>query len=356
VSRQLWWGHRIPAYRVARRQGGGGSGGGSEAGGGEADQGGWVVARTREEAEAKLGSVDLEQDPDVLDTWFSSGLLPLSVNGWPRRPPAHTYPLSLMETGADILFFWVARMVMLCSHLSAAAAGPPFPHVYLHAMVRDKHGRKMSKSLGNVLDPSHVIEGVSAPHMLAALRAGNLDPRELARAEADVRADFPEGIPRLGTDALRLALASYSPASPVLFDVDRAAQARLFCNKMWQAVRFAKDFSPDRGGGSSSHAHEVSLEARWVRHRAAETAAACRAAYQDLNLSAASGAARRFFVADLCDVFLEACKSRRTADNALALRQCTSHALVMLHPVAPLITETLFEHLNGQVCRVPPPA
>jgi hypothetical protein len=155
------------------------------------------------------GSVSVAQDDDVLDTWFSSALFPLSALGWPRRADLveRFYPLSVMETGADILFFWVARMVMLCSKLRGGAV--PFRTVYLHPMVRDAHGRKMSKSLGNVIDPLHVINGVSHATLIANLDGSDLAPREVARAKAAVRAEFADGIPQCGSDALRLALLMY---------------------------------------------------------------------------------------------------------------------------------------------------
>ena len=155
------------------------------------------------------GSVSVAQDDDVLDTWFSSALFPLSALGWPRRADLveRFYPLSVMETGADILFFWVARMVMLCSKLRGGAV--PFRTVYLHPMVRDAHGRKMSKSLGNVIDPLHVINGVSHATLIANLDGSDLAPREVARAKAAVSAEFADGIPQCGSDALRLALLMY---------------------------------------------------------------------------------------------------------------------------------------------------
>ena len=192
ISRQLWWGHRIPAFRTE----------------GSDDEDAWIVARTADHARelsrrathppaTDSGPLRLEQDPDVLDTWFSSALLPLSAFGWPQRPvPDAMYPLSIMETGSDILFFWVARMAMLCTELSDKDL-PPFRRVFLHPLLRDKQGRKMSKSLGNVIDPLHVIHGASLEQLLDDLRSGNLDPSEVKRASADLKAEFPNGIPRV---------------------------------------------------------------------------------------------------------------------------------------------------------------
>lgn len=190
----------------------------------------WVVARDIDEARdraVKQYNVSrdcvLEQDPDVLDTWFSSGLYPLSVNGWPNKETLPFYPLRVMETGHDILFFWVARMVMLCSYLGPKknsgvnvslddldAYQSPFDTVWLHGVVRDAQGRKMSKSLGNVIDPLHVIEGRALDLVLGDLNQGNLDPREVKRATDLFKKDFPQGIPECGTDALRFGLAAFS--------------------------------------------------------------------------------------------------------------------------------------------------
>jgi valyl-tRNA synthetase len=194
----------------------------------------WIVARTREEAE-KLAKERfpsekfvLEQDEDVLDTWFSSGLWPFSIMGWPdnvgwpfrsnvnvianiqltQTPDfQHFYPSSLLETGGDILFFWVARMVMLGVHLTGRV---PFGEVYCHAMVRDAHGRKMSKSLGNVINPIDVIEGISLEDLHKKLEDGNLDKKEIEKAKQGQKIDFPNGIPQCGTDALRFALCAYT--------------------------------------------------------------------------------------------------------------------------------------------------
>ena len=189
VSRQLVWGHRIPAYRVV----------------GHEDT--FVVGRNLEEATRRARErldlseneeVSLEQDEDVLDTWFSSGLLPLSANGWPHRLDNDSYPLDLMETGSDILFFWVARMSMLCTFLDDEHRAP-FRNVYCHSLVRDKYGRKMSKSLGNVILPEYVIDGRELQDLLQDLKSGNLSDKELKRSLRETKKEFPKGIQACGT-------------------------------------------------------------------------------------------------------------------------------------------------------------
>ncbi|XP_062370434.1 valine--tRNA ligase-like, partial [Cinclus cinclus] len=239
ISRQLWWGHRIPAYfvtisdpRVPPGQ--------------DEDERFWVSGRSEDEARAKAAAafgvspelVSLRQDEDVLDTWFSSGLFPFSIFGWPDQTPdlERFYPGSLLETGHDILFFWVARMVMLGLALTGRL---PFREVYLHAIVRDAHGRKMSKSLGNVIDPLDVITGVTLQELHLQLESSNLDPAELERAREGQKRDFPEGIPECGTDALRFALCAYTAQGrDINLDVGRVLGYRHFCNKVWNGARF----------------------------------------------------------------------------------------------------------------------
>lgn len=247
ISRQLWWGHRIPAYKVTVK----GKPPANEV---------WVSGRTEEEARQKAAiqmkvkkeEVILEQDPDVLDTWFSSGLFPFSVLGWPDKTDEMDvfYPGTLLETGHDIIFFWVARMVFFGQKLLGKL---PFKTVFLHAMVRDAHGRKMSKSLGNTIDPMDVICGVSLENLHASLLNSNLDPREFEKAKAGQRQDYPNGIPECGTDALRFALCAYTAQGrDINLDVLRVQGYRFFCNKLWNATKFAlmylgSDYKPEKG-------------------------------------------------------------------------------------------------------------
>ena len=205
----------------------------------------WVVGRTLEEATANAkkfagdAKFTLEQDEDVLDTWFSSGLWPWSIMGWPAKTSDLDmfYPSSILETGWDILFFWVARMVLLGVHLTGKV---PFSEVYCHAMIRDAHGRKMSKSLGNVIDPLDVIQGVDLESLHQKLYEGNLDEREITKAKAGQKKDFPKGIPQCGTDALRFALCAYSGGGrDINLEILRVEGYRKFCNKIFNATKFA---------------------------------------------------------------------------------------------------------------------
>jgi valyl-tRNA synthetase len=183
--------------------------------------------------------LELERDEDVLDTWFSSGLFPFSVFGWPDKTAdlQAFYPTSLLETGLDILFFWVARMVMMGLQLTDKL---PFNTVYLHAMVRDKDGRKMSKSLGNIIDPLEVIYGCTIESLHKKLESGNLPKKEIERAKKDQSADFPDGIPECGSDALRFELLAYTvQGRDVNLDIKCVVGYRNFCNKLWNATRFA---------------------------------------------------------------------------------------------------------------------
>lgn len=264
ISRQLWWGHRCPVYYVNIE--------------GSADRRDdaefWVPGRTQEEAQSKAEKkfagqkFTLEQDDDVLDTWFSSGLWPFSILGWPKqvrwisgRSPAEDpyralawltvefvlfeqtedlqrfYPASILETGWDIMFFWVARMVFFGIKFTGQM---PFKEVFCHPIVRDAHGRKMSKSLGNVINPTDIIEGVSLEVLHEQLSQGNLDPKEMAKAKEGQRKDYPKGIPQCGADALRFTLCAYvSGGRDVNLEVGRVEGYRHFCNKLWNATKFA---------------------------------------------------------------------------------------------------------------------
>lgn len=247
ISRQLWWGHRVPAYQVSVK-------------GRAPEEELWVSGRTETEARSKAAKllkvaeteIVLNQDPDVLDTWFSSGLFPFSVLGWPDKTDELDvfYPGTLLETGHDIIFFWVARMVFFGQKLLGKL---PFKTVFLHAMVRDAHGRKMSKSLGNTIDPMDVIRGIDLEELHKSLYNSNLDPREIEKAKAGQRQDYPNGIPECGTDALRFALCAYTAQGrDINLDVLRVQGYRFFCNKLWNATKFAlmylgPNFQPKKG-------------------------------------------------------------------------------------------------------------
>ncbi|GBG27752.1 Valine--tRNA ligase, partial [Hondaea fermentalgiana] len=343
VSRQLWWGHRIPAYRIA---------------GDVEDR--WWVAETHEEAAAlasrdtgrALETLELEQDPDVLDTWFSSGLFAMSAQGWPDKEMSalDRYPLSLMETGADILFFWVARMVFLSSELRPDG-GLPFPRVLLHPMIRDRQGRKMSKSLGNVIDPLHVMDGVSLETLQDGVRQGNLAASEVKRALKSLEQEFPQGIPACGTDAQRLALASYMNASSAInLDIGRVEVWKHFCNKLWNAQRFvlmtiANDVEQEKESDAAADAAR-DVMTRWIRSRLASTVERCNTSLESANFADFTQAAQDFVVNDLCDVYIETSKLRPDPD---ALVSSLDASLRLLHPVAPFCTEELWHRLHAQV-------
>ncbi|KCV69055.1 hypothetical protein H696_04474 [Fonticula alba] len=434
VSRQIWWGHQVPAWRIrldvsptagaADRAGSPGPGGEPNpavSGAGpvatvlEAADGPWVVATdeaaARAAAERHLAAtgrpgVDfaLERDADVLDTWFSSGLLPASavvpvLAGHPADPgpgepllwalppgpgaaasARQQAPIQVMETGADILFFWVARMLMLCGSLGASepghpATGRPFDSILLHGLVRDARGRKMSKSLGNVLDPLWFIRGAELAEPLAGLEEAHaLSAAERALAAGDLRRRFPKGLPACGADALRLGLlglGATSGSDAISLDPAAVTDARAWMAKLWSAARFismrpleAADLDA-LGPGTS-----VGLYDRWILQRwAGCLAAVTQAQYQPFRLEQAVRALRTFLRGDFCDTYLELVKSAEATDASQpgdqaagrpavarshpALARALLEAYVRaLHPFAPFITEELWPHLDTGAGRV----
>jgi valyl-tRNA synthetase len=364
VSRQIWWGHRIPAYKIK----------------GYDDE--WVVGRSiddaLEKAQAKFNRKfqpsDLKQDEDVLDTWFSSALLPLSATSWSEKSSGEiptqskgTYPLTVMETGYDILFFWVARMAMLCEELSGKV---PFEKVLLHPMVRDKAGRKMSKSLGNVIDPLHVIDGVSYDDLLLGLQKGNVGVRELAKAEKELKREFPKGIPTCGADALRFTMASYlQQGRQINMDVQRVVSYRHFCNKIWNAVRYAIPLlgtsAKFERGDLLQGKTKMSLADRWILSKMANAVIACNSGLQSNHLANSVAALQKFFVQELCDVYIELSKPvlygnrirvhENTPQEELDARQqsaqavlhfCLDYSMRLLHPFIPFVTEELWQRIR----------
>jgi len=367
VSRQLWWGHRIPAYFATRK----GETGVDRAAPEHGDR--WVVARSegaaRFLAAERLGvpedQVELAQDEDVLDTWFSSGLFPFSVFGWPNPTDdlKAFYPTTLLETGMDILFFWVARMVMMGLHLTGTL---PFTTVYLHAMVRDKYGRKMSKSLGNVIDPLEVINGCALQTLIDKLRAGNLPAKEVEKAAKAQAADFPEGIPEVGADALRFGLLAYTvQGRDVNLDIQRLVGYRNFCNKLWNATRFALSYITDLApAGDLAEAladparFALAPRDRWILSRLDAASRAAEAALQGYAFADLTTACYAFWLYDLCDNYLElikpvvndAAEANRAARQAAqaTLFVCLETGLRLLHPVMPFVTEELWQRLPGR--------
>jgi len=302
ISRQLWWGHRCPAYFVRLE--------GQEQDNNDGKW--WVVGRTVEEATERAkklaGSAKftLEQDEDVLDTWFSSGLWPWSIMGWPEDTfdLKTFFPSSMLETGWDILFFWVARMVLLGVHLTGKM---PFKEVLCHAMIRDAHGRKMSKSLGNVVDPLDVIQGLPLEELHEKLYEGNLDEKEIAKAKAGQKKDFPKGIPQCGTDALRFALCAYSGGGrDINLEILRVEGYRKFCNKIFNATKFAMlklddEFVPEPSPRPTGN---ESLVERWILHKLNLATEEINRQLEERNFMMATSAAYNFWLYELCDVYI----------------------------------------------------
>ncbi|XP_050688997.1 valine--tRNA ligase-like isoform X2 [Eriocheir sinensis] len=367
ISRQLWWGHQIPAYFVTFEN--------SSIPQQKSDEY-WVSGRTEEEARQKAAlkfgvspdEIKLKQDPDVLDTWFSSGLFPFSVLGWPKKTQDMElfYPNTLLETGHDILFFWVARMVFFGQHLLGEL---PFKQVYLHAMVRDAHGRKMSKSLGNVIDPMDVIYGISLKDLHKQLEENsNLDPREIAKAKEGQKQDYPQGIPECGTDALRFALCAYtSQGRDINLDVLRVNGYRNFCNKLWNATKFAlmnlgKNFKPY---DSLTKLHEkrtvLSIVDRWMLGQLLFAVQECNAAFEEFNFPRATTALYNLWWYQICDVYLECLKPLMYSNDEEAknlsrnvLYTALYVGLALISPFMPFLSEELFQRLPPRTSGQPP--
>ena len=364
VSRQLWWGHQIPAWFAQKK-------GENLSMNDMSNNDRWVVARSDEEAMEKamklLGcsaeEIDLTRDEDVLDTWFSSGLFPFSVMGWPDQTDdlKAFYPTSLLETGLDILFFWVARMVMMGLQLTDTL---PFHTVFLHAMVRDKEGRKMSKSLGNVIDPLEVIGGCSLESLMSRLEGGNLPQKEVARAKNNLEQEFPDGIPECGSDALRFGLLAYTvQGRDINLDVKRVVSYRLFCNKLWNATRFALQFVADFTPTETLLADLASsgimaIRDKFMISRLMNVAATVNQYLVDYRFGDAQQASYSLWMDDLCDVYLELIKpvvydsseenkEKRWAAQA-SLWVALETGLRLLHPMMPFVTEELWQRLPGR--------
>jgi valyl-tRNA synthetase len=292
LSRQLWWGHQIPAYFVKFED--------SEGNKGDDEQ--WVTGRTEEEAQKKAEQkfsgkkFTLERDEDVLDTWFSSGLWPFSTLGWPEKTldMEKLFPTSVLETGWDILFFWVARMIMMSLHLTGKV---PFTEVYCHSLIRDSEGRKMSKSLGNVIDPVDIMDGITLEKLHDQLRSGNLDQKELKTAEKYQKTSFPQGIPECGADALRMALVGYTTGGgDISFDVSVIHGYRRFCNKIYQATKYVLgrlgDFTPRAKVEKSG---KESLPERWILHKLTTSAKKINQHLDQREFSLATQIAYKYF-------------------------------------------------------------
>jgi len=376
ISRQLWWGHRIPAYRVVVSS----PSSSSVASSSVDDDDLWISARSEAEAYDKASRftgidssrLTLSRDSDVLDTWFSSALFPFSALGWPSkgawdsgagegslvwRDEEGLFPLSVMETGNDILFFWVARMVMLGLVLTNTL---PFQRVLLHGMIRDAHGRKMSKSLGNVVDPLDVMTGKDLAAMAKQLEGSGLNPTELDRAREGQKKSFPQGIPECGTDALRFGLLVRDIQSgDVSMDVINIRHHRHFCNKIWQATRFffhhynVRGFEYHHPVGDGNVEPRLSEEDVEVLRLYGTMVNDCNAAFEGFRLHDATNAIHDFFWFQLCAVYLEHTKpflnnldSPERDVKLSVLLYCLEGTMRSLHPFMPFLTEELWQRLK----------
>eukprot|EP00039_Didymoeca_costata_P015584 m.268077 g.268077 ORF g.268077 m.268077 type:complete len:1001 (+) comp16253_c1_seq22:110-3112(+) len=362
ISRQLWWGHQIPAYKVQ---------GMNSVVNGELSEM-WVVGRNEGEARERAAkqlskdpaSIDLVQDEDVLDTWFSSGLFPFASLGWPNTDAEdfkQYYPGNIIETGNDILFFWVARMVMLGQELTDTL---PFRQVYLHGMVRDGTGKKMSKSLGNVIDPMDVIHGIDLATMQQRLDESNLSDKEKNRAKGWQKKQYPNGIMPCGADALRLTfIASSGQGKDLNLDMTKFLNSKAFCNKIWNALKFAT--AHFHGNADLSHGIDseslkpTALQDKWILNRLAVAIQKSNKSLRDFNFPGYYDAFHDFWLDDLCDVYIELAKPilLRDKENSTPLQlaekemtlktlhMCIETGLLLLAPVMPYISEHLYQHL-----------
>ncbi len=346
VSRQLWWGHRIPAWYD--------------------DTGRCFVGRDEEDVRARhriAPAVQLTQDPDVLDTWFSSALWPFSTLGWPESTPALAkfYPTSVLVTGFDIIFFWVARMVML--GLRFMDGKPPFRDVYIHGLIRDSEGQKMSKSKGNVIDPLDIVDGIDLEALVAKRTNGLMQPHLAPAIEKATRKHFPQGIDAYGTDALRFTFAALATQSrDIRFDLGRVAGYRNFCNKLWNAARFVTMMVEDGAATPVAGPVELSVADHWIRSRLGRTIEAVDTAFAGYRFDYAATALYEFTWYEFCDWYLELVKPVLQGDAADAVKRAARRTLLevleallrALHPLMPFITEEIWQRIAPLAGRAGP--
>lgn len=325
LSRQLWWGHRIPAWYDANGQ--------------------VYVAETLEEARQLAGDQPLNQDEDVLDTWFSSALWPFSTLGWPQQTPElqQFLPSSVLITGFDIIFFWVARMVMMTTHFTGQV---PFREVFVTGLVRDAQGQKMSKSRGNVLDPIDLIDGIDLESLVTKRTAHLMNPRQAKKIEEATRHEFPQGIPAFGTDALRFTIASLAThGRDIKFDLQRCDGYRNFCNKLWNATRFVL-----MQARPTTQASPPTVADRWIMQRLQHTTRTVHDQFAHYRFDLVARALYDFIWEDFCDWYVELAKpqmshAEQAATTYQTLLTVLETMLRLAHPIMPFITEELWQQV-----------